>query len=349
MQTSTPAAQSLWKSFQLFYHGDRDLLLMRFVAPLVASLTVAGKLVSFFFIRHELGGPHIRLRLRCDGYEPDLEPLVCDAAADFLARFPSPKLVPEDVIRRNNRKILSWDRHEHDDTIRPDGTVESVPFRPEIERYGGQDLIDHSLEFFALSSIKTLDFLAAHQQEPRSHRFPRILRLLFQQSWGSSGDELDLRRLLGFAIEAWGDSLKKSLDQADRTFESRRFELDALIQEEIEKRLMGEDPPALTRAAARLSRRLAATDAATRELVMQSQLHMTANRLGLTNAEEVYIGRLLSRAFEDLLEIEDDLARRTRTALAEQILVGDGSEDEEKDQIASALTAFAAQTELSAP
>src|SRR5215470_11537887 len=54
-----------WLSFHLADRpGDRDQLLTERVRPTVSSLWQEGRLESFFFVRHTLGGPHLRLRIR---------------------------------------------------------------------------------------------------------------------------------------------------------------------------------------------------------------------------------------------------------------------------------------------
>jgi len=65
-----------------------------------------------------------------------------------------------------------------------------------------------------------------------------------------------------------------------------------------------------------LAREIAGANAASRERVGTSQMHMTANRLGLSNPEEVYLGRLLVRAARDLLENEPGVRRQLSDLLA---------------------------------
>ena len=61
---------------------------------------------------------------------------------------------------------------------------------------------------------------------------------------------------------------------------------------------------------------IAGADATTRRRILVSQLHTSANRLGLTNQEEIYLTRILVRAFAALLassareDLEAQLAAR---------------------------------------
>src|SRR5262249_1722010 len=143
------------------------------------------------FIRYELGGPHVRLRLRLRS-EAAREQTGCrlaTAAADFFARWPSPVPVDEEVIRTRNRSILATNPLEDDGSVYPDNSLRAFPFLPETERYGGPELLEHSLDFFALSSIETLSHLAEHGEKPRSQQLPAHFRLLARQAWGLSPDD----------------------------------------------------------------------------------------------------------------------------------------------------------------
>ena len=69
----------------------------------------------------------------------------------------------------------------------------------------------------------------------------------------------------------------------------------------------------------RLSAAIGAVDRVTRARIGGSQLHMTATRLGLSNAEEVYLSRLLTVTLhgvhatsgEDLAWLEELMAKRS--------------------------------------
>lgn len=301
-----------WRSFHLHYHGDRDLLLLELVRPLAASLLARGQIDRFFFVRFLLGGPHIRLRLRprpdpagTIGYD------VAAAAEAFFASHPSQASLPEEEIRRRNRLVLARAPHEHDDAVYPDNSLREVPFRPETERYGGPDLLDHSLDFFTLSSVSALRFLEAHGGEPRPRQLSEAFRMLARQALGCARTPEELQHLLQAPVESWGEPMAPAADRADQLFDRHRQDLLGLLRAEVESLASPE-----TEAARRLAREIGDAGEDVRRRICTSQLHMTANRLGIEGAEEVYLARLLWRSARELAESAPDLWKRLGDLLA---------------------------------
>lgn len=289
---------SRWRSCHLYYHGDRNLLLDRLVWPLVGSLFHSRTIDHFFFIRYELGGPHVRLRLRAlPGAEESVEEAAAKAAGDFFARWPSAQPRSTETMMRWTRETLAADPSETDATIYPDNSLRIVPFEPQIDRYGGPELFGASLDFFALSSLRALAFAHESGAEPRSRQLPHILRALACQALGFARDEPELLRLLGYAEAGEGHPLAPFAARGDRAFEQqpevlRRLLVDALTG-------TGEQGAGPLDEARGLAAALRGAAPATREGILRSHMHMTANRLGLSNPEEAHAGRILWRAAEE--------------------------------------------------
>jgi hypothetical protein len=291
------AAGAAWRSYHLFYHGDRDRLLLELVRPLVSTLLADDDIDSFFFVRFALGGPHVRLRLRSLPARAETAAArVADRAAAFFARRPSLNPLDGEAIRRRNRLILARAPHERDDAVYPDNALRELPFRPEIDRYGGPQLLDFSLDFSALSSVAALRFLAAHGAEPRQQQIPVIFRLLVRQALGLARSCEELAILLRAPVESWGDSMAPAVARADQVFARRGQDLLRLLRTEIE--LLSAAPE--TEAARRLAWEVRGAPEDRRRRIAESHLHMTANRLGIEGAEEVYLARLLWRSAQAL-------------------------------------------------
>lgn len=297
-----------WGSYHFFYHGDRIRLLRDLVRPLLRSLLAADRIESFFFIHYRLGGPHVRLRLRwASGSRATGEAEVLQVAQDFFARFPSTATLPEETLRQQNRGILATDPSEEEDAVYPDNSCVMLPFRPETERYGGAALLGASLDFFALSSLLALRFAALHGGAPREQQLPKILRLLVRQAWGLARGDGELLRLLSYAPET--DRLASVVEKGERVFDRQRELFCGLVEAALEET----DLPDWDLQAARLlARDLQPVDETTRWRIAASQMHMTANRLGLTNLEEVYLGRIARRSAETLLAAKDEFRRHLR-------------------------------------
>lgn len=308
-----------WLSFHLYYHEDPGRAVTGFVAPAVSAALGSGWIERFFFLRYSLGGPHVRVRLRpVPGCEAAVAEATRQAAEDFLHRTPSTRPLAEEVIRGQNRAILASDPHETDDAAYPDNTFLSFPFRPEVERYGGEGQLDLSLYVFTASSLEALRFLASHSAEPTSRRLVLALRFLLRQALYFAADEEELRSLLGYAIATWGDSCQGILEKGERVFGQQQDAFGQILRRAVENLAAEALNGGLTLGAAvhRLSFSLAGRERTARWRIGGSHLHMTANRLGLSNPEEVYVGRLLTAAAEHFLAADPGFRRDLQEALA---------------------------------
>ena len=313
---------SSWVSWHLFYQGSRDRLLLDLVRPLVCELWQEGSIDNFFFIRYALGGPHVRLRLHClSGRREAAGDRVESAAADFFRRWPSEVTLTEEEIRRTNRNLLANDS-QGEDVVLPSPSALELPFCFESERYGGQEFAGHSLDLFALSSAHVLSRLAIHAGVPRGRWLPAALRTLAQLSpalaW--SGESfLDLIQYA--AVWSKGDGVL-FVQRGDEAFDRNPVEVCRMLRQEIEA-FLGTGPRSLlSQGARRLARLTVEAGPAARREIAVGQIHMTCNRLGLSNAEEIYLGRLLWRAAEQIRQEEPGL-----WSLLESSLEPTGTED----------------------
>ncbi len=297
--------ETSWIAYHLFYYEDPRRAVLGFVRPAAAALLDAGLVESFFFLRYPLGGPHVRLRLRpAEGRVSETRETVEALAREFLAASPSTSSLDAETIRRGNEAIIAGDPHESDLAVYPDNSLLPFPFRPEVERYGGPERLAASLDFFAVSSVAALDFLAGHEGQPRSRLLAGALAVLARQALAFARDEEELTALLSYGVASWGTGMQAIVDKADRLVAEQGEGFQGLFEREIRDAADArtappeagtrEAAPWLREAARRLSLSIGADDAAARLRVGSSQLHMTANRLGLSNPEEVYLSRILS-------------------------------------------------------
>jgi len=133
---------------------------------------------------------------------------------------------------------------------------------------------------------------------------------LLQQAAGFAADGRELLDLLRYGMDSWGNGgPPKVLEKADKVF---ALQTDAFLQlfrtrlSEVRSSLAEGEGGAsraadfLVLGAAGLSAVLSGAARATRARIGGSQLHMTATRLGIGNAEEVYISRLLTSTLHEL-------------------------------------------------
>jgi hypothetical protein len=294
-----------WISCHIYYHEDPGKVALELLPDVVSSHLESRSIDKFFFVRYGLGGPHLRLRLRTlPGLREHVIEATRQAALEFMDRAPSRKPLPEETIQQVNRSLMAADAHETDDTVYPDNSFHVFPFQPEVQRYGGPGLLLESLEFFAASSSVALDLLRQHASKPRGAQLVAMFHLLLQQALGFAKDEDELCRLVGYGFATWGDRYPGATKKGKEVFLARKDMFLGLLRMEMESAT-----GSLGGASRQLSLALGQQEEPVRSSVGVSQLHMTANRLGLTNPEEVYLGGLLSATLAEALSDGEDRAR----------------------------------------
>ncbi|HVH12098.1 MAG TPA: lantibiotic dehydratase C-terminal domain-containing protein [Longimicrobium sp.] len=298
MSAPLPSAADGWQGFHLVYHADRERLLRQAVQPLAAGLLRDGLATRFFVIRYLLGGPHLRLRVQCDPADaPAVAARVHEAAAAFFAAVPSLDPLPDEEVHRQNRGVIASDpfADASDDVVWADNSVVSCPVHFEVDRYGGPDRWARSVDLFGLSTVGVLQWLETHAGAPEGRRTAERARLLLRQARGHAADGKDFAMLVDFGEQMFGKPLAKLLPVADAAFEQGRTGLVALVRAELART---DRPGMLAEGARALAGHLRGMDDEPRRFVGISHLHMTANRLGMRNPDEVYLCRMLSRAVE---------------------------------------------------
>ena len=306
-----------WQSYHLFYHDNLDTPLSICVKPLVTTLHQRGWVKKFFFVRYQLGGPHLRLRIQpTPDYEEQTREVIRLAVEQFLKHHPSLNAKSETDIRRANEVILKHDPHEHGDDVYPNNTLLEAPFVPETKRYGGPRLLPHSLDFFVVSTVAALLNLKQNGARGKSADMGSTARYLISLGVGFANSFEELSELLSYGMR-WASLFNPNFKLVTRKlYEQQKSKIDRLLVDELTTRMSG---GLWTNAAASLAVSLAETDDAARRHIMESHLHMSANRFGLNNADEFYLSGLLHYALEELpdkarIEIDRYLAARPRRA-----------------------------------
>jgi len=307
VDTPSIAPGAEWLSFHLAYHsGNRDQLLTDLVRPTVRSLWQEGRLESFFFLRHVLGGPHIRLRIRpSPGSREVVREMVREQAESYLSAFPSPPRSFAGAVSRAERSMDLPEPEGPEGDALADNSIAEIPFEPEVERYGGSEWIGKSLDFFALSSARALGLLGHRATVTAGEWLTIALRLEARHVLGFADDIAGLESLIAEPRAAPGAGPDLLRERADQAFGESGDRLVQLLRREIEKLGLAALSPLEDGEVARcLGRELRGVERATRTRIFVNQIHMTANRLGLANAEEAYVARILWRTFRRLEETD---------------------------------------------
>jgi Lantibiotic biosynthesis dehydratase C-term len=157
--------------------------------------------------------------------------------------------------------------------VRPDNCIVEMPFRPELDRYGGRQLLPLSLRMFWFTSLRALEFALMQPSLGRPRATALSIRYLLRLSLCLSRnpiDRLQLWQTNGGDRHLFREYLKR-----------REVVFDIFRQEE------GTIPVEWQRAGDELLMKLSVTESSTRLGILRSQIHMFANRLGLSYAEEL--------------------------------------------------------------
>ncbi|MEM8931547.1 MAG: lantibiotic dehydratase C-terminal domain-containing protein [Acidobacteriota bacterium] len=313
---AVPSAAA-WHHHQLVYHGDQDLALRQVVASAVGTLARSNAIDRFFFIRYELGGPHLRLRWRCTGERSRIESTLDDRARAFFALHPSDESWSRDRIRQANRQIRGLESlPPEDDPAFPDHSWHRAPLQFEVERYGGPRHFDTATDLFMLSSLRALH---AIDSVPRDATFQtRVVVELLLSAFAFGLDRAEVLGLANYAAMFFGDRFDACRTEAEERFGALRAPLTALAarcaetvgttfdRPSPESIAKDEEPEVETwleaaycRTARRTSQALGGTPSQ-RRYTLGSHLHMSANRFGMLNSEEAYLSYLAYLAIREL-------------------------------------------------
>jgi Lantibiotic biosynthesis dehydratase C-term len=300
-----PPVEDGWLGFHLVHHGDRERLLREAVRPLAAELVRDGLVTRFFVIHYLLGGPHLRLRVQCDRADAAaVRARVHEAAAAFFARAPSAATQPDEEVHRQNRRVIPSDPFatEADDVVFADDSVVELPVHFEVDRYGGPALYGRSVELFGISTLEVMGFLDAHAGASAGRRTAGTARLLLRQAWGHARDAEEFAVFAQHGVRMFGVPLAAAVQVADAAFERTRTTMVALVRAEIAALAGAERPGLLAEGARSLAQAVRSVPDEPRRFIAISHLHMTANRLGMRNPDEVYLGRILALAVDAFRE-----------------------------------------------
>ncbi|MFE4668823.1 lantibiotic dehydratase C-terminal domain-containing protein [Streptomyces sp. NPDC056716] len=201
-------ADPAWLSAHIFYQGSLDLPLTHLVAPLIHELDMADFGYEYFFLRYWDGGPHLRLRIRCEPkWHPEVSGRLDAAAERFFAVHPAP-----DVMSDADYASLAADLARDEGTapafpaLRPNNSLAYLPYRPELDRYARHTPIHVVEQHFDRSSrivlpvisdavpmaVRLRAALAFYQlawfsQEPNPRRLARSVRRAGQRTGQRGG------------------------------------------------------------------------------------------------------------------------------------------------------------------
>lgn len=303
-----------WLSLHLFFAGaiygmEADRVILDALAPLVSRETAQRLFSQFFFVRYGEHGPHVRCRFKVcgSGAERELE-------GEFIEHVELN--VDRATATTSASSILTGVPGKHGIT-----EIRNVPYAPEVDRYGGPVGVTIAERVFFASSKAAIELLRTNADGRRSTRLGRCIlsTLCFLVVYLEEREQIAdfagkhsaryLRRLASIRVpvESWreaflawqarqsgaivrqiqaffdalrdGRSISPEVDEFVKELRAAR---DDLRDAQMRGRIVGHHPQAGWGVCL--------------DHLVPSYIHMSSNRLGVTVAEEAYIGFLIHHA-----------------------------------------------------
>ncbi len=312
-----------WLAAYLYYGEPWQALLARGIKPLTETLLRQTLADRFFFIRYWERGPHIRLRFLTDAARKGaVENHLTTWFEDYVEAHPSER---------------SFSEPENGPPLLPNNSLVFTPYEPETERYGGPVGLPISEKQFEASSRAVLSILADAEDWDYDRALGSAIQLHlgFAHAVGMSLEEL--RAFFLVIQQSFHQSILNGFEQNSETSLIETFEAmfeqqrDALVPfcrslwdglgagAEFDQSWFNawfEDMSSLAGElgeqdrAGRLDFNWQWPNHPSSESISQerkslwrlytSYVHMTNNRLGILNQDEVYLAFLLARVTECL-------------------------------------------------
>jgi len=260
-----------WLSIHIYPTETQNVLLVRTLKPFLEKYVWPQKQARAFFIRYQdEQGPHIRLRIRGE--------------AEWLSNEIQPVLA----------ELLS-----------DQGTWTEVPYVPEPERFGGEKALAWAEDYFHVSTRVVLDRLAREERAYGDAMFDALrMHVIAVYSVGFAREkarwyfsrlfDLWLPLFFGTDIDAEKASITASFEETIiQQKEQLRATMDSLWNSLLKEKFDEKQPEWLRWL--RGNQLILNGLEGDLEKAMPSLLHLTNNRLGINNQDEVYLHYILSK------------------------------------------------------
>ncbi|PKV52596.1 thiopeptide-type bacteriocin biosynthesis protein [Aquimarina sp. MAR_2010_214] len=288
--------QHIWISAYLFHEKSANEFLIEFVQPFLEKMKLEKELLRYFFIRYYEDGPHIRLRL----------------------------LVKKNVERKW-KKRLQEEREAYyfeenslvTDKGCPNSGIRLVEYTPEVDRYGGMEVISAAeLQFESCSEValKSLLQYSKNWKDNTAFFLAIKMHLISFVSMGFSDE--DMKKTCKFFIQEWLPSLydiSKPEEEQQQFFLSEFSKKFDIYKQQMVfavctflKDIKTSAPEDIVLNTYYLENKDVGKRYSNKQLnlsiessIATSFMHMTHNRLGIINTDEAFLVYLLYKCLEN--------------------------------------------------
>jgi thiopeptide-type bacteriocin biosynthesis protein len=313
-----------WLSFHVFYAANSNPILVEGVTPVICRLRAEGLIQRWFFIRYWLEGPHVRLRVLPARAEdaPRVRAEVREALEAVIARRPALYEADRDASADLFKQMYlaeyseeQWNAEYGADGTMPyrdNNSVHEIAYRQELDRYGGPAGMALAEWHFEVSSDLVLRLLATGNMHMRTVLLGQTAQLGMALCFAFLPGEAAVAEFLQNYRTFWETSYQEPSTEQHETFDRSFARMrDRLVDRLRRVREAVRDPgsaagierewaehcvelrdraASLARAGELAFREGPVTDPAVAlPILLSSYIHMTANRLGASILDEIYL------------------------------------------------------------
>src|SRR5690625_2617203 len=282
-----------WKSYYIYYYNfDNYKHIIELIDDYCNDQKEKSNLKKWFFIRYWDGGPHIRLRILVNKDAEFTTELFAEIA-DFIKENPSGRTITKEQYYQGME-----DLKEPNDTmmdIQAEGSIISSTYIPEIERYGGESLIEVNETIFMASSKLAAKILQKFNQQQFVLLLTSILVKRLAVHLFSYTEKRELADITGEVIDFWSERNIFTNEHLLKFLTDNK-----VVNDKLEKMLnTSEDILSLLNEMEELI--LSFQSSVPKDYyhsIVISQIHMLCNRLGVTPVYEKAIYENIKHEFE---------------------------------------------------
>jgi thiopeptide-type bacteriocin biosynthesis protein len=321
MSAEERSGMGAWQSLHLFIAGglfgsDGDRLITEVVAPATCRLQATGAVDGFFFIRYVEKGPHVRWRIRC---APSMSKLMIEAELS--------RTLAGEVGTRPDLARYEW-----------------IDYEPEVVRYGGAVGVRIAESFFERSSEAVIQVLRSRDLASPAKRRAMAMLSMLTIAAPFFAELPDLQTFLQrysadrMSVYGGGSDVRAELRlQVEAATERQRDRYRLAVAKSRAALTDGEPPVAELKAllaGARTAKQQLtsavrdglietvngrpASFGAAAMYLLPSYLHMTANRFGVSNADESFVAHGVADALSRCGDIESAASQIVGAATAQE-------------------------------
>jgi len=295
-----------WISLHVYYSGSLSILLTKGIYPSIKDLFKKGDIDQFFFIRYFEKGPHIRIRVR----------IINDP--DYVISFLS-----ANINQYMNSVPSSYGDVKKDDWY-PNNSIQPIDYEPEVIRYGGYFGIEIAEKHFMYSSQLVIDYFMENPYVNKDivKGFALKIHLIFIFIF-CEGDIDKMKRFTKYLYFITSNTYKNNINNEDLNnfFDVQKNKLASFVKNLFEhlgvnhifkdditnewifntKNIKGILDLADSKNQIEYYPNVKSLDSENLWLILFSYIHMTYNRLGIHNLDEVVLNYIIMRTMEEYM------------------------------------------------